>query len=85
MRESVRNALNFYRLEKKITFYDFNFGLKTKADLLPSEGTTLCETSLATSRLAQNCRAASADDDGLCMREDGGDSEASGAFDIHEK
>lgn len=27
----------------------------------------------------------SADDDGLCMREDGGDCEAAGALDVHEE
>ena len=53
--------------------------------LLSSEGAALCETSLSTSRLAEDCRAASADDDGLCVREDGGDCEAAGALDIHEE
>jgi len=35
--------------------------------------------------LAENGRAAGADDDGLCVREDGGDGEAAGALDIHEE
>lgn len=33
----------------------------------------------------QDLRAALADDDGLCVREDGGDCEASRALDIHEE
>jgi len=67
-----------------------NRDAKRKADrgehgLLSSEGAALCETSLSTSRLAEDGRAASADDDGLCVREDGGDCEAAGALDIHEE
>ncbi len=53
--------------------------------LLSPERAALCETGLATGRLAQDLRAALADDDGLCVREDGGDCEASRALDIHEE
>lgn len=54
-------------------------------NLLSPERAALCETSLATSRLAQDLRAASADDDGLCVREYGCDGEAAGALDVHEE
>jgi hypothetical protein len=53
--------------------------------LLSSERAALCETGLATGGLAQNLRAALADDDGLCVREDGRDGEAAGTLDVHEK
>jgi len=53
--------------------------------LLSSEGATLCQSGLATCGLAQNCRAAGADNDGLCVREDGCDGEAAGALDVHEE
>lgn len=53
--------------------------------LLPSERATLGQSSLATGRLAQNGRAAGADDDSLGVREDGGDGEAAGALDVHEE
>jgi hypothetical protein len=53
--------------------------------LLSSEGAALCETGLSASRLAEDGRAASADDDGLCVREDSGDCEAARALDIHEE
>ena len=53
--------------------------------LLPPERAALCESGLATSGLAKNLRAAGADDDGLCVREDGGDGEAAGALHIHEE
>jgi hypothetical protein len=33
----------------------------------------------------QDLRAALADDDCVCVREDGGDGEASGALDVHEE
>jgi len=35
--------------------------------------------------LAENCRATGADDDGLCVREDGRDCEATGALNVHEE
>lgn len=35
--------------------------------------------------MAQHGRAAAADDDGLCVREDGCDGEAAGALDVHEE
>jgi hypothetical protein len=53
--------------------------------LLSSERATLGQTSLSSSWLAQNGRAASADDNGLSVREDGGDGEAARALDIHEE
>lgn len=37
---------------------------------------TLCETGLSTCGLAEDAGARSAEDDGLCVREDGGDGEA---------
>jgi hypothetical protein len=53
--------------------------------LLSSERAALSQASLSTGRLAQDCRAASADDDCLCVRVDGCDGEAAGALDIHEE
>jgi len=53
--------------------------------LLSSEGAALCESGLATGWLAQDCRAAGADDDGLCVREDCCDCEAARALDVHEE
>ena len=53
--------------------------------LLPSERAALSQTGLATGGLAENLGAAGADDDGLCVGEDGGDGEAAGALDVHEE
>lgn len=53
--------------------------------LLSPERAALSQPSLATGGLAQHLGAASADNDGLGMREDGGDGEAAGALDIHEE
>lgn len=53
--------------------------------LLSSERATLCETSLTTGWLAEDGRAASADDNGLGVGEDGGDGEAAWALDVHEE
>lgn len=53
--------------------------------LLPAERAALSQTSLATGGLAEDGGAALADDDGLGVREDGGDSEATGALDVHEE
>ncbi len=53
--------------------------------LLPPERAALREPGLATGRLAEDGRAALADDDGLGVGEDGGDGEAAGALDVHEE
>lgn len=53
--------------------------------LLPPERATFRQASLASRRLAQDRRAAAADDDGLGVREDGRDREAAGALDVHEE
>ena len=53
--------------------------------LLSSERATFGQTSLSTSRLAENRRAAGADDDCLCVRVDGCDGKAARALDIHEE
>jgi hypothetical protein len=53
--------------------------------LLSSERAALGQTGLSTGRLAQDGRAAGADDDGLCVGEDGGDGEAARALDVHEE
>lgn len=60
-------------------------GEKEKNPLLSPERAALGETGLATSGLAKDLRAAGADDDGLCVGEDGGDGEAAGALDVHEE
>ncbi len=56
-----------------------------RTSLLSPERAALCETSLSTGWLAENGRAAGADDNCLGVREDGGDGEAAGALDIHEE
>jgi hypothetical protein len=53
--------------------------------LLSSERAAFSQSSLSTGRLAQDRRAAGADDNCLCMREDGCDGEAARALDIHEE
>jgi hypothetical protein len=53
--------------------------------LLSTERAALGESGLATGGLAQDGGAALADDDGLGVREDGGDGEAAGALDVHEE
>lgn len=53
--------------------------------LLSPEGAALGQSGLATGRLAEDCRAAGADDYRLCVGEDGGDGEAAGALHIHEE
>jgi len=53
--------------------------------LLPAERAALSQTSLATGGLAEHGGAALADNDRLCVREDGGDGEAAGALDVHEE
>ena len=53
--------------------------------LLPPERASLGESGLATGGLAEDGRAAGADDDGLSVREDGGDCEAAGALNVHEE
>jgi hypothetical protein len=53
--------------------------------LLPAERAALSEACLTSGRLAQDLRAALADDDCVGVREDGGDGEASGALDVHEE
>jgi len=60
-------------------------GSSAKASLLSSERAALGQTSLASGRLAEHGRAASADYYSLCVREDGGDCEATGALDVHEE
>lgn len=53
--------------------------------LLSAERAALGEPRLSSSWLAENGRAAGANDDGLCVREDGGYREAAGALDVHEE
>ena len=53
--------------------------------LLSSERTTLSQPCLSTSRLTQDGRAASTDNDRLSVRVDCSDGKAAGAFDIHEE
>jgi len=53
--------------------------------LLPAEGAAFGEAGLAAGGLAQDLRAAGADDDGLRVREDGRDGVAAGALDVHEE
>ena len=53
--------------------------------LLSPERAALSETGLATGGLAENGRAAGADDDSLSMGVDGGDGEAARALDVHEE
>jgi hypothetical protein len=55
------------------------------SSLLSAERAALSKTGLATGGLAEDLGAAGADDDGLGVREDGGDGEAAGALDVHEE
>lgn len=54
-------------------------------DLLPPERAALGESGLTTGGLAEDGGASGADDDGLGVREDGGDCEAARALDVHEE
>lgn len=71
----------------------FFFSLKKNHDLefshhdvlLPPEGATLSKSGLATGGLAEDGRATGANDNGLGVREDGCDGEATRALDIHEE
>lgn len=56
-----------------------------RSSLLSSERAALGKTGLTTSGLAKHRSASLADDDGLGVREDGGDGEATGALDVHEE
>lgn len=58
---------------------------KKRTPLLSSERAALSESSLATGRLTQNRCATLADNDGLSVRENGGDGKAAGTLDVHEK
>lgn len=53
--------------------------------LLPPERAALGKSGLTAGGLTEDGRAAGADDDGLCVREDGGDVEAAGALNVHEE
>ena len=52
---------------------------------LLTERAALGQTGLTTGGLRENLGAGSADDNGLGVREDGGDGEATGALDVHEE
>lgn len=56
-----------------------------RSSLLPSERAALGQPSLTTGGLAEDGGTSLADDDGLGVREDGGDGEAAGALDVHEE
>ena len=62
-----------------------SFSSIVSSRLLSPERAALSETGLATGGLAEDLGAAGADDDGLGVREDGGDGEAAGALDVHEE
>ena len=53
--------------------------------LLPAERAALGQAGLTTGGLAKDLGATGADNDGLGVREDGGDGEATGALDVHEE
>jgi len=55
------------------------------SSLLSAERASLGESGLSSRWLAENGRAAGADDDGLCVGEDSGDGEAAWALDVHEE
>ena len=57
----------------------------TALRLLSPERAALSEPGLATGGLAEDGRASGADDDGLGVRENGGDGEAAGALNVHEE
>lgn len=59
--------------------------LELAIHLLSPERAALGQAGLSTGRLAKDGRAALADDDGLGVRENGGDGEAARALDVHEE
>lgn len=70
----------------RIAIFHHSFGSIIVANrLLSPERAALGETGLATGGLAEDLGAAGADDDGLGVREDGGDGEAARALDVHEE
>lgn len=70
--------------KKNAIFYSTPFRID-HLNLLPPKRTSLRQSRFPARRLAQHGAAAAADDDGLGVREDGGDGEAAGAFDVHEE
>ena len=58
---------------------------KRRDHLLPPERAPFRQPRFPSRRLTQYGRASSADDDGLGVRENGGDGEAAGALDVHEE
>ena len=67
------------------TFHHSMKSIIVASALLPAERAALGKTGLATGGLAEDLGAAGADNDGLGVREDGGDGEAAGALDVHEE
>jgi hypothetical protein len=83
----IRNSLPFSGIERNLSiFYLARDDIKAGGfDSFPSERASLCESGFAASWLAQDGRAACADDDCLSVGEDSCDCEAARAFDIHEE
>jgi len=67
------------------TFHHSSRSIIVASALLPAERAALGKTGLTTGGLAEDLGAAGADNDGLGVREDGGDGEAAGALDVHEE
>lgn len=79
------SALQISELYHEVVTYAQNRKKVGVKPLLSSERAALSESGLTTGRLAQNSCATLADNNGLGVREDGGDGEASGALDVHEE
>jgi hypothetical protein len=83
LRPSNPSSVIHFSLRKPKTCFSFLFGSTSR--LLSAERAALGQAGLTTGRLAKDLGAAGADNDGLGVREDGGDGEATGALDVHEE
>ena len=83
LRPSKPSSIIHFSLRKPKTCFSFSFGSTSR--LLSAERAALGQAGLTTGGLAKDLGAAGADNDGLGVREDGGDGEATGALDVHEE
>lgn len=77
------SSIIHFSLRKPKTCFSFSFGSTRR--LLSAERAALGQAGLTTGGLAKDLGAAGADNDGLGVREDGGDGEATRALDVHEE
>lgn len=76
----IRNAIDVSKMSASFFYHAFiSLLLVRTSRLLSSERAALGQTGLATGGLAEDCTAAGAYNNGLCVRVDSGDCEAAGA------